>query len=664
MKKSLYLLTSMFFLIAISGCQHDEILIEHRNPDIHQDVIRENKQWLINNSPFYLIRGFDYEYTTLINDNNYGYPSALVYVNDDGSTVESYMMSLSFIDSSRFQIRECRMGELHVESGSYDLRFSFYPEGGSGENDFLSTILSFEGVSNTIFSDQLLKIKEQTEEVINNTYPSIISRFFIGGRNNTYEINLRRPGIDFSVNQPQNLSIYQLSPTSYDWTYANRTEINIDSDLLFYPYFSYIDEWGYPKLGFDGRPLNYTTFKSVNSDFFSTFADSLATDFSCLDGELPTDDCNIPCVNGTVVEEFNGEPCYCDCEEGWTGPSCDEPISVRLSPYIHLLAGDGNSGFTDGTFGQVSYPQAVAYSQTEARIYFTSQRSIRSVDPNTNDLQTLIPNNPAGYIDGAFNVARFGSLGDIVVDQQGIIYVTDPVNNVVRMIANGEVSTYAGIGAGDFADGLASEAEFNNPYGLAIKDDTLFVADQRNRRIRAISMSDNPSERYVSTYAGNGSNINFDGPNENAGFYGPWDIDYDEVNQRFIVVDISDSFSHAIRSVSATETSSLTISVPGNWYLNRPAGVVCDLDGSFYLSDQQGHMVYHMTDIGGVFAAQGVAGQFQTPGFNGGPFGSSQLNRPNLMTFAPVYNSEEDITRQSLIITCMLGHSLWYMPVR
>jgi hypothetical protein len=176
-------------------------------------------------------------------------------------------------------------------------------------------------------------------------------------------------------------------------------------------------------------------------------------------------------------------------------------------------------------------------------------------------------------------------------------------------------------------------------------------------------MSDTPTERNVITYAGSGSFGNIDGPNNQAGFNGPYDLDYDEFNKRFIVID-NGAFGKDIRSVTASQTTTLTTSIPGNSILLNPVGVTCDIDGSFYLSDRGAHVVYRMRDMGGVYAGQGVAGQYQNAGYNGGPFGTSQLNVPNLMTFAPVYIEEENRTRQSLIITSTLAHSIWYIPVR
>lgn len=52
-----------------------------------------------------------------------------------------------------------------------------------------------------------------------------------------------------------------------------------------------------------------------------------------------------------------------------------------------------------------------------------------------------------------------------------------------------------------FADGLGSNARFNNPYGVSLtKNGTLYIADYENNRIRAL----NTANGTVSTVAGTG----------------------------------------------------------------------------------------------------------------------------------------------------------------
>lgn len=76
---------------------------------------------------------------------------------------------------------------------------------------------------------------------------------------------------------------------------------------------------------------------------------------------------------------------------------------------------------------------------------------------------------PTGAIDGVGAVARFFAPGAIAVDAAGIVYVADSGNHTVRKIsADGAVSTLAGqAGVAGSADGQGAAASFNGPAALS-----------------------------------------------------------------------------------------------------------------------------------------------------------------------------------------------------
>ena len=79
-----------------------------------------------------------------------------------------------------------------------------------------------------------------------------------------------------------------------------------------------------------------------------------------------------------------------------------------------------------------------------------------------------------------------------------------------------EVTTVAGDGTADFADGTGTAARFSSPYGVAVQGDSLFVADIDNHRIRVIKLS----TQEVTTVAG-GSQGFADGTGTDARFNFP-----------------------------------------------------------------------------------------------------------------------------------------------
>jgi hypothetical protein len=50
------------------------------------------------------------------------------------------------------------------------------------------------------------------------------------------------------------------------------------------------------------------------------------------------------------------------------------------------------------------------------------------------------------------------------------------------------VATFAGTGAAGHADGPASRATFDEPAGLTVLDDRLYVADTDNHAIRVVDL--------------------------------------------------------------------------------------------------------------------------------------------------------------------------------
>ncbi|MBA3899579.1 MAG: PKD domain-containing protein [Bacteroidetes bacterium] len=107
----------------------------------------------------------------------------------------------------------------------------------------------------------------------------------------------------------------------------------------------------------------------------------------------------------------------------------------------------------------------------------------------------------SGHLNGPAASALFQVPIDVKVDAQNNIYVTEPQVGTVRKISNGTVSNFAGTNTTGYIDGIGTAARFNQPYFLAMhKNGNLFVSDQQNWVIRAISPAGN-----VQTLAGTGA---------------------------------------------------------------------------------------------------------------------------------------------------------------
>lgn len=97
-----------------------------------------------------------------------------------------------------------------------------------------------------------------------------------------------------------------------------------------------------------------------------------------------------------------------------------------------------------------------------------------------------------GYVDGSLTDARFRFPEDAEFDKNGNLYIVDFMNNCIRKIASGQVSTLAGDGneSRGFVNGKGKAARFSFPSGIGMHSDgSLLVADRSNDAIRKIDLS-------------------------------------------------------------------------------------------------------------------------------------------------------------------------------
>jgi len=97
----------------------------------------------------------------------------------------------------------------------------------------------------------------------------------------------------------------------------------------------------------------------------------------------------------------------------------------------------------------------------------------------------------AGWRDGYRTDAEFRTPRQITFADDGMMYIADYSNHVIRSITpEGMVSTVVGIpGKRGYQDGNPDDALFAYPAGVAIdKDNNVYVADYYNNCVRKLSI--------------------------------------------------------------------------------------------------------------------------------------------------------------------------------
>ena len=95
-----------------------------------------------------------------------------------------------------------------------------------------------------------------------------------------------------------------------------------------------------------------------------------------------------------------------------------------------------------------------------------------------------------GFTDGTALSSMFYSPSGVAADAGGNMFVTDFSNNRIRRIdwSTRLVSTVAGNGVAAEVNGVGTAAQFSSPYGLAMLNGAIWVADWSGGTVRRIGM--------------------------------------------------------------------------------------------------------------------------------------------------------------------------------
>ena len=261
----------------------------------------------------------------------------------------------------------------------------------------------------------------------------------------------------------------------------------------------------------------------------------------------------------------------------------------------------------------------------------TGNAVIRQVDTD-GIITTICGNGNVGTSgdDVATTLAMSSPFG-VAVDSSGNLYVAEFGTNRIRKIdTSGKITTAIGDGIQGFAGdgGPANKVEMSLPTSVAVDSSgNVYFADSLNNRIRKLSGGN------VSTFAGNGvlSRSGDGGAATSAQLNTPLGVAVDPAAPATSTSPIPPTTwcaawpNGVISTFAGTGTagSSGDGSAATSAQLNGPQGLAVDTAGNLYIADTQNHRVRKVT--GGTISTVAGSG---TAGFagDGGAAGSAQLN--------------------------------------
>lgn len=280
---------------------------------------------------------------------------------------------------------------------------------------------------------------------------------------------------------------------------------------------------------------------------------------------------------------------------------------------IIAYAGNGIQGDVIGfkETSEFNFPTASIFdSNGNLLVVDRGNHKIKKIDSSGN-VTTIAGTGVLGSLDGPLAVATFNYPSSVVEDSQGNLFVCDQSNHKIRKIdTSGNVTTFAGTGAGGFTDGAGTVARFYYPDEIAIDtSDNIYVADFYNNRIRKITPTG-----IVSTVAGSGVSGDMDGIASLAKFKWPTGVCLDGNGNIFV----TDYGNHKIKKIdTSANVTTIAGSVAGDENgsgltakFKNPTISTIDSFGDIYVSDFGNNKIKKIDTFGNVttFAGEGALG--------------------------------------------------------
>ncbi len=306
---------------------------------------------------------------------------------------------------------------------------------------------------------------------------------------------------------------------------------------------------------------------------------------------------------------------------------------------INFIAGNGTVGYSGdsgkATSAGMVEPFAIAVD-ANANVYFAEPEDarIREITVSNGDINTVVGNGVQGFAGdgGSALKAEIHLSNGIAIDSSGNMYIADTLNNRIRKVSGGNITTIAGNGVYSYSgDGAAATAaQFFAPQATAVDAaGNLYIADTQNNVVRRVD-----SKGVVSTIAGTGTagSSGDSGAATAAQLNTPRGVAVDTAGNIYI----ADTANNKVRKVSggtiSTYAGTGTAAYSGDGgaaasaALSAPLELAVDPAGNLYIADTGNNVIRKVSSSGTISTIAGSA----TQGYSGdgGNATAAQLNAP------------------------------------
>jgi sugar lactone lactonase YvrE len=178
-----------------------------------------------------------------------------------------------------------------------------------------------------------------------------------------------------------------------------------------------------------------------------------------------------------------------------------------ISTVVGLGLPEFGGDFGPATDAFLKYPFGIDLDK-KGNLYIADRGNNRVRKVDAQGIITTVAGDGTHFFSGDYGPATRASLAyptDVVVDDQGHLYIADRNNNRVRRVDPlGIITTVMGIGRYEYNgdNEIASETTLHLPFALALsRDGKLIVVDRNHFRIRGMDLK----SHSITTIAGNGS---------------------------------------------------------------------------------------------------------------------------------------------------------------